>query len=359
MRQVPARCSRCGQPNIHHLDYCAVCGHRFRQETPAVRTSQGKGNLTREQKLKAKRIKKRKELIRLYNSKKISREQFISGLRKLGYSTDIDKAEALKKYIREQIRAFEEMKVDPRAGEGAVYFDPNESRTDLPRDENGNVITDFSIPANERSGRPTENTPTIDRGAYMTGAGDGKAPYFGSSLFGESGTSSGREVPKRRGTTAPSPRIDREPPRKKVVRRIHSAVDWDDEEEEEEEEFEIDLSEGKAGESGWWDDDEWELEWTDEDESEFGDIDVEWDEEEEDEWELEEDRIEWDEEYEDGSGEDEYDYDETEVGTEEEGMVLDPDEEEMEDDDGGGRETDEDEEEWSITIRKRARRRNR
>ncbi len=246
MRQVPSKCSACGQHNIHNLDYCAVCGKKF--SMPETRE---KKKLSKEDKMKLKRLKKKNELTDLYKKKKITQNQYMAGLKKLGYGDQIEKAMAFKKYIREQVKAFEEMEVDPRAKEGATYYDPNESVTDLPRDENGNVIVDFT--ARSQKVRPTEEVPTVEYGP-----GEGGGPAFGKSLFGRSDSGG----PKR----------------------VRADAIWD----EEEEDFEIDLEEV---ETGWWDDEEWELEWTEEDEEEFEDwglvdddqgLEVEFEEDEED-----------------------------------------------------------------------------
>lgn len=248
MRQVPSKCSACGQHNIHNLDYCAVCGKKF--SMPETRE---KKKLTKKDKIKLKRLRKKNELTDLYKKKKITQNQYMAGLKKLGYGDQIEKAMAFKKYIREQVKAFEEMEVDPRAKEGATYYDPNESVTDLPRDENGNVIVDFT--ARSQKVRPTEEVPTVEYGP-----GEGGGPAFGKSLFGRSESGG----PKR----------------------VKADAIWDDEEEEEE--FEIDLEEA---ETGWWDDEDWELEWTEEDEEEFEDwglvdddqgLEVEFEEDEED-----------------------------------------------------------------------------
>ncbi len=366
MRQVPAKCPGCGEHNIHNLDYCAVCGAKFHQRTASGPPQKKKAGSTSEQKLKAKRVKKRKELTELYKRRKITVEQYSAGLRKLGYSTDMDKAEAFKKYIGEQIKAFEQMKMDPHAKEGESYFDPNASTSHLPRDEFGNVITDFSIGSDQSSPvtRPTEAAPMVDHGA-MASDGTG-GPRFGMSLFGDRGPGKGKRVVNRPLKRA---RIDSAPDtaRKGSPRRRKAMADWDDDEEEVivEEEIEMDMTERGKGESGWWDDEKWELEWTDEDEDEFDDWEVDLDEEGEEEgWILEFDEDEESEEpnpaYDvtfDDDENDDYDitFEEDGGNKEEDGFEVDDDEgEDIEIDDE--KEEDEDEGDWS---RPRRRRRNR
>jgi hypothetical protein len=242
---------------------------------------------SKEEKLRAKRTKKRKELTELFKRGKITTEQYAAGLRKLGYSTDIEKAAAFKKYIREQIKAFEEMKVD-QAGDGSgYYFDPNESRTDLPRDEFGNVIYDFSVSGQEKTEmkRATEDVPSVDHGLIRRDSRQG--PVFGQGIFGE--RSSRKE--RRRAERKERPRIYDESekgPAKRSMRRIRALADWDEDEGEPDvikTETVLELEE--EGESGWWDDSDWVLEWTEEDEEEYDDWVVEIEEDDEEEWILE------------------------------------------------------------------------
>lgn len=333
MRQTPSKCPKCNEPNIHNLDYCAVCGSKFRaQRSPVQKPPAKNGGLSREKKLKAKRIKKRKELTELFKNRKITVEQYSAGLRKLGYSTNADKAAAFKKYIKEQIKAFEDMKLDENAPSEGSYYDPNEAQTDLPRDQYGNVIVDFmTTPSSEGKKRPTEDMVVVDHGGMESGA---HGPRFGSSLFGDRGPGEKRVRTERR----EQPKMfQKTETRRRAPRRIRALADWDDDEEqegeeEEEDEFEIEVE----GESGWWDDEEWTLEWTDEDEEEFDDLEI--DEDEEQEWVLE-----FEDEEEEGEEEEEdvgytIEFDDEEDGSEEVAVEIEfEDEEEEDDDDDWGR----------------------
>jgi len=284
MAGYPAKCPSCGEANPSGLNYCARCGAVFKRSDGPVASGRKKepGQASREQKLKLKREKKKKELIELFRRGKITRDQFAGGMRKLGYSTDIEKALEFKKYIREQIKAFEKMDVSG-AEEGGYHFDPNESKAELPRDRYGNLITDFSVsprPAKEQS----VSVPYHSHYAEVVGArttrsdapsSSGSGPAFGESREKSAGRTPDREIPKAKlrtdRTVIPAPRS----------RHRSGDLDWD----EDEEEFEIDLGEEFEGESGWWDDDEWELDWSDEDEEEW----ESWEEEEDDdEWVWEE-----------------------------------------------------------------------
>jgi hypothetical protein len=294
MRQVPSKCPFCGEANIHNLDYCAICGKKFVQKSVENKVDPKK--LSKDQKLKLKKMKKKRELTDLYKNKKITKEQYVKGMKKLGYGGQIEKALAFKKYIQEQVKAFEEMEIDPRASEGATYYDPNEAQTDLPRDENGNVIVDFT--AARQNVRPTDDVPTVEYGTAENGG-----PAFGHSLFGDRG--------------------------EREIKKVRAEAVWDDDEQEDE--FEIDLEETK---SGWWDDEEWELDWTDEDEEEL----TEWELEEE-EWGIIDDdgelEVTFDEDEEDSGYEVTFEDDEVDFEIDEDDMELDDDEIEFEDDDSG------------------------
>ncbi len=332
MRQVPSRCPSCGEPNIHHLDYCAVCGIKFDpdQQVPATKVERKKG-LSRDDKIRLKRAKKKKELTELYKKNKITNEQYVAGMKKLGYGSNIDKAMAFKQYIREQVKAFEELKIDPNGVEGGSYYDPNESVTDLPRDEFGNVIIDFTARPSSRSVRPTEDVPTVE---YGTGNAGG--PAFGESLFGKR-----RHEPAR--VKKEVLKVDRIPERR-GPKRIRANAIWEDEEEDD---FTLDLEDST---SGWWDDEDWELEWTEEDEEDFDEWEIDLDEEEDEDWGL------IDEESDLEVSFDEDDEDEEELVLEEdEGykVAFDEDEEEFE------LVEDEDEEQWVEPRRRTVGRRNR
>jgi hypothetical protein len=303
MAGYPDRCPSCKEPNIANLNYCAVCGIHFKTSAPQ---SQGKPAskkaVSKDQKINVKKLKKKKELIDLYKRKKISNEQFSKGMAKLGYSTDVEKALEFKKYIKAQIQAFEDLDVSG-AEEGGYHYDPNESEAKLPRDENGNVIIDFSIGPTPAASHPTQTETYAEprmissRPPPTTTSSGG--PLFGQSLFGGS-SSTKQKTPRKE---IPKATLKRDVPvgsRKNLHRRKKDDMEWDDEEGEEEivedeemveEEFVIDLDDEDAqGESGWWDDDEWELDWSDEDEEDWEDWEI--DSDEDDEWEI------WEEEHE-------------------------------------------------------------
>ncbi|MFW3145542.1 MAG: hypothetical protein ACMUIE_01875 [Thermoplasmatota archaeon] len=301
---------------------------------------QGGNKLTAEQKLQLKKYKKKKELVELYKKGKISQKQYITGMRKLGYSDDIEKALEFKKFIKEQIRAFEKMEVGPPGSEGGYHFDPNESKAELPRDEHGNVITDFSVSPRPASAESRTAPPMVTinpQGAPRTvmTRSEGGGPIFGDSLFGRGGDGTSSSKSQKKEIPKATLVMDKPGQGGGKKRTRLAELEWDeDEEEEEEEEFEIDLSDGEgAGESGWWDDDDWELEWSDEDEDEW----ESWEDEiEEDEWEAV-----WDDE-----GEGEEDQDDEEDDGEDEFVI-----EEGEEPDGGGNEEDDDEVYWGEPRR--------
>jgi hypothetical protein len=350
----------------------------FKRTVPEQRPkASSKKALSKEQKMKMKKLKKKKELIELYKQKKISNEQFAKGMAKLGYSTDIEKAMEFKKYIQAQIQAFEKMDVSG-AQEGGYHFDPNESKAQLPRDEHGNVITDFSAgptraPA-QNVHRETYVQPAMVSSRPPPAATSQGGPLFGDSLFG-GGRPTRERAPRKE---VPKATLKRDIPvgRSKHAshRRKKADLEWDEEEEEEmvqeeemeEEEFEIDLEdEDLQGESGWWDDDEWELDWSDEDEEEWEDWEL--DEDEEDEWEMWEEELEHPEgvtvEFEDEDEHEEEDHDEYyHDGDEEddEEDVFDPREyysdEEGDDDEDEEGEDDEDDDDWGAPSGRRRRR---
>jgi hypothetical protein len=267
----------------------------FQKKTPAPPPGKARSKaLSREQKLKVKKLKKKKELVELYKKKKITTEQFTKGMSKLGYSTDIEKAMEFKKYIREQIKAFENLDVSG-AQEGGHHFDPNESKAKLPRDEFGNVMTDFSVSptkaASTHTHHETFEVTTMASTRQPTASASHGGPLFGESLF----KSSGPQRSKTPREEIPKGKLKRDIPLgRRTQHKIRGRdLDWDeDEEEEEEEEFVIDLDEEDfEGEKGWWDDDEWELDWDEEDEEDWEEWEIDLD--EEDEWEK------WEEEEED------------------------------------------------------------
>ena len=172
------KCPSCGELNSSSLDYCAICGIRF---TRAQQAPQGRGpsrrKLGKEAKLKLKREKKRGELTELFKRKKITIDQYRKGLNKLGYTTDIDKAEEFKKFIRSQIKDLQEMKVPPQGGPTERY-DPYASRAELMRDKSGDVMTDFMVkaaPANRKEMGAIMDAPSM--------GGHGQGPLFADSLF--------------------------------------------------------------------------------------------------------------------------------------------------------------------------------
>ena len=367
MGAYPNRCPSCKEPNNTNLHYCAKCGTMFKASAPkGTKKSPSKKAISKEQKLKIKKLKKKKELIELYKKKKITNDQFAKGMAKLGYSTDIEKALEFKKYIKAQIQAFETMDVS-NVNEGEYHFDPNESSAQLPRDEHGNVITDFSItptPAVQQNVRKeTYSQPKMVSSRPPPSTISSGGPMFGESLFGGGGPAKPRaprkEIPKatlKRDMTQKSHR-------KHTLRRKSDDLEWDDEEDEEEEmiideevedqdeEFEIDLDdEDLDGESGWWDDDEWELDWSEEDEEDSEDWD--WDEEEDDEWEM------WEEEHEHPEGVIvEFEDEDEEEEEDEDDDVFDPRTyyEEEEDDDEEDEEEEEDDD-WGRPVARRRKR---
>lgn len=302
---APATCPGCGAENRSLLSYCAVCGMKFTQ--PAPKASTGKNldrrSMSKEQKLKIKKLKKKRELTEKFKNKKITSEQYVMGLRKLGYGADVEKAMAFKRYINEQIQAFEKMEVAPEGMEGQYRFDPNESKAQLPRDESGNIITDFSISPTPSTSTQASSTPvTIDGPAPSIDPNKerkpGNGPVFGDSLFptassGEPSKQRKKEIPKGKLITDEVQTSTKRSSR----RRVSLDLEWDEDDEEEEEiEFELDMGDEEGeeefvidleeeedfeGESGWWDDEEWELDWSDEDEEEWEDWDLE-----DDEWEA-------------------------------------------------------------------------
>lgn len=324
MMGAPSKCPSCGELNSSDLDYCAICGIRF---TRAQQSPQGRGpsrrKLNREAKLKLKRERKRGELTELFKRKKITLEQYRKGLKKLGYTTDIDKAEEFKKFIRSQIKELKEMKVPPQGGPTERY-DPYASRAELMRDKSGEVMTDFMVkaaPANRREMGAIMDAPSA--------GGPGQGPLFTESLFtreaeprmpspGGYATRTAADKPSI-GNIVKMPILEKSPPARPPDRRSqrrklrmtwdedesidsshpHRSVGSDEDESEEEmdleeDEFVIDLDEEEEeefvieddgvertkkevkvwwedeeddwwdeeeeGESGWWDDEDWELE---------------------------------------------------------------------------------------------------
>ncbi len=340
MMGSPSKCPSCGEVNSSGLDYCAICGIRF------TRARQGSGpsrrKVSKEAKLKLKREKKRGELTELFKRKKITLEQYRKGLNKLGYTTDIDKAEEFKKFIRSQIKDLKNMKVPPPGGPTERY-DPYASKAELMRDRSGDVMTDFMVkptPVNRREMGAVMDAPS--------GGGPGHGPLFADSLFARKpegrmsapGGYATRPVADkpRIGEIVRMPGLDKSPPTRppdRISQRGKLKMVWDDESEdpsdlrrgvysgddesvdieeeefvidldydetevssdllgidleEEEDDFEIDLDEYSEldeekkevkvwwedeeddwwdeegeGESGWWDDEDWELEEDDED----------------------------------------------------------------------------------------------
>ncbi|MFO8051324.1 MAG: hypothetical protein R6V01_06455 [Thermoplasmatota archaeon] len=300
MARYPEVCKRCGNENSSDLSYCTICGARFGlpvQNRASVGKKLDRRKISKEQKLKLKKVKKKRELTELYKNKKITSEQYINGLRKLGYGADVEKAMAFKKYIQDQIEAFEKMDAAPEGMEGQYHFDPNESKADLPRDEFGNPICDFSVRPTQAKATRESSVPTmseqVQRSPDMNNEADGSdGPVFGESLFSTSSTKrTSADTERKRGV--PKGRLvkEMERPRKrrKTGRTLASDLEWDEDEEEvepdlEEDEFVIELDEEEfEGESGWWDDDEWELDWSEEDEEEWEDWEMDL---EEDEWEA-------------------------------------------------------------------------
>ncbi|MEA3558659.1 MAG: hypothetical protein U9R75_05330 [Candidatus Thermoplasmatota archaeon] len=311
--------------------------------------------------MKLKKMKKKKELTALYKGKKITGEQYVNGLKKLGYAADVEKAMAFKKYIQNQIEAFETMEVAPAGMEGQSHFDPNGSRSDLPRDESGNVITDFSVTptaatATKHQTAPEVMTHTHEAPSMRDDRGPSSGPLFGESLF----SSSGGPGPDRRMEKKEVPKgghvKEVKAPVKRAGRRsISTDLEWDDDDdvfdplkyqkEAQDEEFVIDLEEDEfvidleeeeiEGESGWWDDDEWELEWNDEDEEEWED------------WDLDVDDDEWDAIWDDDLDESEDSSDlggGVREGDEDEFVIDEREEEEEEEDEDEGEDNDEDDE---------------
>ncbi|MGA1793197.1 MAG: hypothetical protein ACMUHM_04540 [Thermoplasmatota archaeon] len=244
----------------------------------------GRRSLTKEDKIRLKKLQKKKELLGLYREKKITEEQFVKGMNKLGYSADVEKVLAFKKFIAEQIQAFEKMDVSG-AKEGEYHFDPNESKAELPRDEFGNVITDFSViprPAAQAHISETYTQPRMVSARPPPSTTSARGPLFGDNLF-DGERASRKNEPRKEIPKATLKRdVPLGPTRISNRRRRGMDLEWD--EDEEEEEFEIDLEDP---EHGWWDDEEWELDWSDEDEDEWEDWELDdEDEEEEDEWEM-------------------------------------------------------------------------
>ncbi len=178
MMGFPSKCPSCGEVNSSGLDYCVVCGIKFKM---AQQIPQGRGpsrrKLSKEGKLKLKREKKRGELTELFKRKKITLEQYRKGLKKLGYTTDIDKAAEFKKFIRSQIKDLKDMKVPPPGGPTERY-DPYASKAELMRDDSGNLMTDFMVqptPVNRKKMGAIMDTPS--------GGGPAQGPLFTDSLF--------------------------------------------------------------------------------------------------------------------------------------------------------------------------------
>ncbi|MCK5774361.1 MAG: hypothetical protein KAH57_11280, partial [Thermoplasmata archaeon] len=178
MMGAPSKCPACGELNSSSLDYCAICGIRF---TRTQQAPQGRGpsrrKLGKEAKLKLKREKKRGELTELFKRKKITLDQYRKGLKKLGYTTDIDKAKEFKKFIRSQIKDLKEMKVPPQGGP-AERYDPYASTAELMRDKSGEVMTDFMVkaaPANRKEMGAIMDAPSM--------GGHDQGPLFADSLF--------------------------------------------------------------------------------------------------------------------------------------------------------------------------------
>ncbi|MGA1822812.1 MAG: hypothetical protein ACMUIG_09815, partial [Thermoplasmatota archaeon] len=255
MTYPPAKCPKCGEPNNTKINYCAVCGDIFRRG--AGPDPHGKRRkMSSEMKLRLKKEKKRKELTDLFKAKKISLEQYRKGMKKLGYPTDADKAEAFKKFIRQQIKDLEKMEVAPKGMEGGSHFDPYQSRSDLPRDSSGKVITDFSVSPTRAPDRRVD-APLVVEVEDCACASVGSGPVFGESLFAGSGMqSSKRNDPPKESKNREIPRIYREETEKRPVvsrsssrRRRHD--DWAVEEEDEPDvEFDEDLLRSMAYGSG-------------------------------------------------------------------------------------------------------------
>ncbi len=279
---APSKCPACGELNSSDLDYCAICGIRF---TRTQQIPQGRGpsrrKLGKEAKLKLKREKKRGELTELFKRKKITIDQYRKGLKKLGYTTDIDKAEEFKKFIRSQIKDLKEMKVPPQGGPTERY-DPYASRAELMRDKSGDVMTDFMVKATPAN---REEMGAI-RDAPSTGGHD-QGPLFTDSLFAREaeprmpapGGYAARPIADKPsiGEIVKMPALERSPPARPPDRRSQRRklkMVWDEDESEdssrlrrsvgsgehesieeemdlEEDDFEIDLDDDESGDSSY------------------------------------------------------------------------------------------------------------
>ncbi|MGA1866801.1 MAG: zinc ribbon domain-containing protein [Thermoplasmatota archaeon] len=259
MAIYPARCPSCGEPNDSGLNFCPVCGIRFKIGVPPIPNSGAAARkfASKDDRLQEKKLRKRAELLALYREKKITREQFDKGMEKLGYSADVDKVVAFKKFIQEQIQAFEKMDVEEGA-ERRPHMDHLHSEADLPRDRYGNVITDFSVPSG-LAGTPYSPTstekstmmPARPRNADRSTSG----PFFHHGLIQEERTFKRgvqvSEVTKR--LLEKELQVDH----KEISLSRHAGdLEWD---EDEEETFEIDLDDPEdEGERERSDDDDWE-----------------------------------------------------------------------------------------------------
>lgn len=227
----PDICPNCSERNTFHLDYCTVCGLRFSSKTvpkeagrpsPKPRTPDGP---------ELRKLRKKRALLTAFREGRISEEKLRKGLRGLGGGEDIERALDLKRFLEDQIKSFEGMDLS-RQGDG--YFpDPDEPQSDLPRDDNGAVLTDFGASAEDRDfirkGRPFQTSPSVT----------------GPTLF-------------KRGSPSVPNNTPRKTERTEAVRRTvrASGIDWDEDEDEEaewgddESDFEIDLDDLVEEEEG-------------------------------------------------------------------------------------------------------------
>jgi hypothetical protein len=156
---------------------------------------------------------------------RISEERLRKGLKDLGGSEEVERALDLKKFLEEQIRSFEKMDLSSRGG--GYYPDPDASQSDLPRDDNGAVLTDFGASVEDRDyftkGRPFEVRPKAE----------------GDPLFKREGRTTGMGS-NRRGAGYPPPRIMTGAATSDTNRRTvrASGVDWDEDDDIEDEEEE-------------------------------------------------------------------------------------------------------------------------
>ncbi|MBN1540042.1 MAG: zinc ribbon domain-containing protein [Candidatus Thermoplasmatota archaeon] len=283
MAPYPVRCPSCGEPNDSGLNFCPVCGDRFKVGTPTGPypvAATGKYTSNNER-LRKKKLRKRAELFDLYRKKKITREQFDRGMENLGYSSDVDQVLAFKKFIREQIQAFERMEVDGGVERGS-HSGHLRSEADLPRDRYGNVITDFSVPSRP-AGAPPPHT-SHQKPSMISARPISADHYSGGLSSNHRKTHTERSLDKgdtRRMVRKGHLKKERSADPGMVFRsRPASNLEWD---EDEEEVFEIDHDD-REGEG---DNDPWELEWGDDG---WEDPDIPMDGEEDEEWESWEER---------------------------------------------------------------------